>query len=51
MYICKYCKLPVTKEGVDETEGDCCSGNDLLQNENETHVPIEGRKNYLQGLL
>src|SRR5664280_3906120 len=38
---CKYCSMALsqTKDGtwVDDTDGDCCSGDDDLNNENEPH--------------
>ena len=40
--VCKYCDEPlwaVDGYWVDGTDGDCCSGDDHLTNENEPHVP------------
>lgn len=40
---CRYCSTEIVFDGVgvwfDETDGDVCSGNDELVNENEPHVP------------
>lgn len=42
---CKFCETELHLDGavwVDDTEGDCCSGDpDTCENENEQHVPEE----------
>lgn len=41
---CAYCHAIIRADGqgawVDHTDGDCCSGDDALRNENGTHVPV-----------
>lgn len=45
VYTCKFCDQTLYwQDGniyVDITDGDCCSGNDDLENENEPHVPSD----------
>lgn len=41
---CRYCGMDLRFDGgawVDHTDGDVCSGNDNLDNENEPHVPMD----------
>jgi hypothetical protein len=41
---CSYCGMALHQDAegvwVDETDGDCCSGDENLDNENEPHVPF-----------
>jgi hypothetical protein len=41
--VCKFCGMALFQDAhgtwVDETEGDCCGGNDTGENENEPHQP------------
>lgn len=42
--VCRYCRTPLhladdDSTWVDDTDGDCCSGDDNLNNENEPHIP------------
>ena len=42
--MCRYCGEALHLDRgvwVDATEGDCCSGDDDLVNENELHVPTD----------
>lgn len=42
-YFCKYCDMLLWKDDngawVDDSDGDCCSGDDDLNNENQPHEP------------
>lgn len=47
-HYCKFCGESITPDGqgvwVDRTDGDGCSGDDNLINENESHVPAPNKE-------